>query len=103
VRILSITGFATAGAGFVYAAYVLVARLLNNIPVRGYAPIVIAIALTSGVQMLMLGVLGEYLWRALDEVRRRPPYVIDRVWGPPGAEAASYRPEDGRQLAARSY
>jgi hypothetical protein len=38
---------------------------------------VILIALFSGVQMAMLGVLGEYLWRALDETRRRPLFVID--------------------------
>lgn len=35
---------------------------------------------TSGIQMTMLGVLGEYLWRALDEARRRPPYVIDEIY-----------------------
>lgn len=54
--------------------------LIRDIPVKGYAPIVIPVALTSGMQMLMLGVLGEYLWRSLDETRRRPPFVIDAVY-----------------------
>jgi dolichol-phosphate mannosyltransferase len=34
----------------------------------------------SGLQMTMLGVLGEYLWRTLDEVRRRPQFVIDEIY-----------------------
>jgi dolichol-phosphate mannosyltransferase len=36
---------------------------------------------TGGLQMTMLGVLGEYLWRTLDEVRQRPPFVIDAIYG----------------------
>ena len=67
----------------------------NHVPLKGYAPTVILLALTSGIQMLMLGVLGEYLWRAIDEIRRRPPYVIDDVIGDPAAErSASELPTD---------
>jgi dolichol-phosphate mannosyltransferase len=51
-----------------------------SIPVQGYVPIMLAITFTSGVQMTMLGVLGEYLWRTLDEVRRRPAFVIDKIY-----------------------
>jgi dolichol-phosphate mannosyltransferase len=35
---------------------------------------------TSGLQMTMLGVLGEYIWRMLDEIRKRPTFVIDEVF-----------------------
>ena len=79
IRTLSMTGFLVAFAAFVYAGVVLYQRLIHNIPVKGYAPMVILLALFSGVQMAMLGVLGEYLWRALDETRRRPAFVIDEV------------------------
>ena len=34
----------------------------------------------GGLIMLMLGVLGEYIWRILDEVKRRPNYIIDKKW-----------------------
>ena len=37
----------------------------------------------SGLQLLALGVVGEYVWRGLDEARRRPPYVIEAVAGEP--------------------
>jgi polyisoprenyl-phosphate glycosyltransferase len=79
VRLMSVVGFVTAASAFIYAAYVFLLWSVQGVPVRGYAPIVILIALTSGIQMLMLGVVGEYLWRMLDEVRRRPPYVVDWV------------------------
>jgi dolichol-phosphate mannosyltransferase len=80
IRLLSVTGLVVAVAGFIYAAIVFSAWLVKGIPVKGYAPIIIFVAVTSGVQMLMLGILGEYLWRTLDETRRRPPYVIDDVY-----------------------
>ena len=79
IRALSATGFLVALGAFLYAGIVLYQRLMHNIPVQGYAPIVILLALFSGIQMLMIGVLGEYLWRALDETRRRPPFVVDEV------------------------
>ena len=80
IRLLSTLGLLIAMSAFGYGAYVFYAWAVNGIPVKGYAPIVILLTLTSGIQMTMLGVLGEYLWRALDEVRRRPPYVVDEVF-----------------------
>jgi dolichol-phosphate mannosyltransferase len=85
IRALSIVGFVVATAAFAYALFVAYQRLVNNIPVQGFATTVILIALTSGIQMAMLGVLGEYLWRALDESRKRPAYVIDEVYADPAA------------------
>ena len=92
IRFLSATGLVVASTAFAYGAYVFLAWLIQDIPVRGFAPVVIVLAFTSGLQMTMLGVLGEYLWRTLDETRRRPGFVIDEVfdgregnWTPPGA------------------
>jgi dolichol-phosphate mannosyltransferase len=48
--------------------------------VKGWVPIIVVLSFTSGIQMSMLGVLGEYLWRTLDEARRRPPFVIDEIY-----------------------
>ena len=69
-----------AFTAFAYGAYVFLAWLVQDIPVRGFAPLVIVLAFTAGIQMTMLGVLGEYLWRTLDETRRRPGFVIDEVF-----------------------
>lgn len=79
IRLLSAIGLFTALSAFAYAAWVVYFWAVHGIPVKGYAPTVILIALTSGLQMLMLGILGEYLWRTLDETRRRPIFVIDEI------------------------
>jgi glycosyltransferase involved in cell wall biosynthesis len=76
IRIMSFIGALTAVLGLIYACLMAYARLTNKIPIPGYALVVILILLTSGVNMLMLGVMGEYLWRALDTIKARPDYVI---------------------------
>lgn len=80
IRFLSSVGLLVAASAFAYAGWVFYWWLFHDIPVKGYAPIVILLALTAGVQMTMLGVLGEYLWRTLDETRGRPSFVIDDVF-----------------------
>ena len=80
IRALSLTGLLVAIGSFLYGMVILFYWLTDGIPVQGYVPIMLVITFTSGIQMTMLGVLGEYLWRTLDEVRRRPPFVIDRIY-----------------------
>ena len=99
VRLMSAVGILTAASAFAYAAYVFLLWSLRGIPVPGYATIVTLIALTSGIQMLMLGVVGEYLWRMLDEVRRRPTYVVDWVGTPEGTIS---HPSTARSVLASS-
>jgi len=76
IRFMSITGIITAFLGFLYALIVVYARWVNNVPFKGYAPIVILVLIIGGMIMLMLGVIGEYMWRIYDETRKRPLYVI---------------------------
>jgi polyisoprenyl-phosphate glycosyltransferase len=80
IRFLSALGILTSFLAIAYAAFQIVAKFVWGMPVPGFSTIVVLIALTSGVQMVMLGVLGEYLWRSLDESRRRPLFVVDRVY-----------------------
>lgn len=80
IRILSIVGFIVAISSFVYGTYITFYWLFFGIDVKGYVPTMLIMTFTSGVQMTMLGVLGEYLWRTLDEVRRRPNFVIDQIY-----------------------
>jgi dolichol-phosphate mannosyltransferase len=49
-------------------------------PAKGWAPLMIMILVLSGIQMLMLGIIGEYLWRALDQVRNRQAYIIEKIF-----------------------
>jgi glycosyltransferase involved in cell wall biosynthesis len=79
VRAMSLLGVVVSLGAFAYAAFVVVYSLFHGMPVAGFSTLASLVALLSGLQMLMLGILGEYLWRTLDETRRRPPFVIDRI------------------------
>jgi hypothetical protein len=83
IRTLSVLGLVFALGAFLYGGLVFVEWFTHRTRVEGWTALMIFISFTAGVQMTMLGVLGEYLWRTLDEVRRRPGYVIERVFRQP--------------------
>ena len=58
---------------------VFVEKLTNGTPIAGWASLMCVILCSSGLLMLMMGVLGEYIWRTLDAARTRPPYIVDEV------------------------
>jgi len=76
LRLMSIFGFSLAIAGFFYSIVVFHERLINNVPFKGYAVIVILLLLIGGTIMVMLGIIGAYLWRIFDETKKRNFYVI---------------------------
>lgn len=80
IRLLSVIGFLVAGGAFIYGVVIFLSWLFVGIEVLGWVPIMIVLTITSGIQMTMLGILGEYLWRTLDETRARPSYVIDEIF-----------------------
>lgn len=57
----------------------IVEKVTTGTPILGWASLMCVVCLSSGVILLTLGVLGEYLWRTLDAARNRPPYIIDVV------------------------
>ena len=79
VRASSIIGICLSVLGLLYAILVIALRLLFAIPAEGWASLMVVLLIVSGAQMLMIGTLGEYLWRNLDETRRRPRFIIERV------------------------
>lgn len=89
LRISSTLGILFSFAGAVYAMIVLAERLLGNIPVQGFTALMIVVLVTAGVQLLILGILGEYLWRTLDATRHRPPFIV--------AEVVEAKPPRGEQ------
>lgn len=98
IRFMSLAGFVTAALGFAYAGLVFLGWLLHGNPVRGWPPIVMLILLLGGTNMVMLGVLGEYVWRTLSQVRNRDPYVIEAVYEDGGARQ---EPANPGMVAAR--
>ena len=71
-------GFAVSLVGFGYASVVFVRRLLYGAPIEGWSSLMLVVLILSGVQLVMLGIVAEYLWRTLDETRKRPMYLVDQ-------------------------
>jgi len=81
IRFMSLLGLGVSIGGFIYAAVVFYARLIHKVPFEGYAPIVILLLIIGGIIMIMLGIIGEYLWRIYDETRKREIFVIKQKLG----------------------
>jgi hypothetical protein len=73
IRVASVLGILIAFIGFVFAVYAVWRKIFLGMNVPGFTLLLVSILLASGVQMILLGVIGEYLWRALDETRKKAP------------------------------
>jgi dolichol-phosphate mannosyltransferase len=90
IRWMAWFGLAIAGLGFIYAIAVVFNAIAGH-PSEGWSSLMVAVLILCGGQMLMLGVMGEYLWRALDEVRQRPKYLIENATPPADAGSGNER------------
>jgi len=90
IRWISLMGLVVSVLGLLYAIFVVV-NALRGTPAEGWTSLMVIVLILGGGQMFMLGVLGEYIWRGLDESRRRPRYLIERVAGDDGAEQLEHR------------
>lgn len=77
LRFMSYLGMASSMVGFLYAIFIIIVRLFGDKPITGWASTMVVVLVLGGVQMTMLGVLGEYLWRTLEAARRRPRYFVE--------------------------
>jgi polyisoprenyl-phosphate glycosyltransferase len=77
LRAMSYLGMTFSMLGFAYALLVMFLRLITRTPVQGWSSLIVVVLVLGGVQMMMLGVLGEYLWRTLEAARQRPIYFLE--------------------------
>lgn len=77
LRIATWLGSAAAGSSFLYAIYFLVKALVRGDPVQGFPTLIISMLFLGGLQLLCMGVLGEYIARIFTETKRRPMYLIE--------------------------
>jgi polyisoprenyl-phosphate glycosyltransferase len=78
LQLMSIVGFLFAALSFLIGAFYVVTKLLGWTYNPGLPTTVLVVTFFSGVQLLSLGLMGEYVGRIYDEVKRRPKYIIDR-------------------------
>ncbi len=79
LRIVSVLGFLIFGGSLLASAWVLWARFVANEAVPGWASIVLPVSLLGGIQMLGIGVVGEYLGKIYLESKRRPRYLVETI------------------------
>jgi len=79
LKIATKMGFVVCFMSFLIALYALYSYFIKQVTVPGWASIMITITFLGGVQLLSLGILGEYISRIINNVRKRPQYVIDQT------------------------
>jgi dolichol-phosphate mannosyltransferase len=79
IRMMSYLGIVTAAIGFLYGLFILVFRFFLKQSVAGWTSLMLVLLLIGGLQMMMMGVMGEYIWRALDEARGRPLFIVEKL------------------------
>ena len=81
LRISTYLGVIVSITSFLYMIFVLIRTLLIGDPVQGYPSMMIIILFLGGVQLLSIGIIGEYLGRIFNETKRRPPYIANNYNG----------------------
>lgn len=76
LKVATYLGLSTAAAAFLYALWVIYKTLAHGDPVAGYPSLMVVILFLGGIQLMTIGVLGEYLGRMFDETKQRPLYFV---------------------------
>jgi polyisoprenyl-phosphate glycosyltransferase len=79
LRIASVLGILISIAAFFYIGFIFYLYFYSHVTPPGWSTLMVVVLFVSGIQLIILGVIGEYLWRTFDETRKRPVYVIDEV------------------------
>ncbi len=80
IRFMSLFGFMISGTSFIYGLFIMINALRGKISVPGYASLITFNSFMFGLIIAMLGIMGEYLWRAFNEVNKNPEVVIDEIY-----------------------
>jgi glycosyltransferase involved in cell wall biosynthesis len=82
LKVATYVGFATAASAFGFAAFMLVKTLAIGDPVPGFPTLIVVISFLGGLQLMAIGVLGEYLARLFVESKGRPLFLVDKLHAP---------------------
>lgn len=81
LRVWGFIGFIISSISLIYAIYIVTKTLIFGADLPGYPTIVVAIMFFGGVQLLSIGILGEYIARIFTEVKKRPQYILEQTYG----------------------
>ncbi len=103
LRLATLFGLGFGALGAIAAAIVIVEAILSDTPPQGWASLMVAVLVLAGVQLVVVGVIGEYLGRMFLAVNRKPQYLVREVFrpGPSGLEVE--RPAADTEAGGRPY
>ena len=81
LQLAAYLGFVVSLLAFIYAVWLVISTLAYGNPVKGYPSIMVTLLFLGGVQLMALGVIGEYLGRIYEESKQRPVYLVRQAWG----------------------
>ena len=81
IRLISIIGFCVAGLNFVYLCMTLIQKIFFDIGVLGWTTIISLITFIGGIQLFVIGIIGEYIAKIFMETKERPLYIVDQKVG----------------------
>ena len=81
LRLASTIGFLSALIGFFYGAVIVFKTLFFHEPVAGFTSLVVLVTFFGGIQLLSIGIIGEYIGRIFNETKNRPLYIVKNIQG----------------------
>ena len=81
LQLASYLGFIVSSVSFIYIAYAVWLKLFTDRTIPGWTSVMVAVLFLGGVQLLCLGIVGEYIGRIYEEVKQRPLYIVDEAGG----------------------
>lgn len=102
VRAMSTAGVSVGMLGILYAAFIILRKLTTGESVSGWSSLMAVLLVVAGLQLIALGVLGEYVWRALDAARARPNFIIAETRNVETAPGARTDPESDNPVRLSS-
>jgi len=79
IRVITYIGLTLSLFSFIYSIILIFEKFIYGIDVPGFTSLMVIILILGGVQLMTLGILGEYIWRGVDETRKRPLYLVSEL------------------------
>ena len=79
IRLMMLFGVIVSILGFIFAGIILRGYLLDRVKPQGWTAIMMTMLIIGGVTIIMLGVMGEYIWRIYYEAKGRPLYIVEKI------------------------